>query len=393
MSLLTRILGVIRRPRLWLSFLRVLPLAGVALFFSRSRAIARQAKEPLLPPIATIYATSRKTPVGDFWGEMDTAVSVEKDEVITITLQQIVPSSHQPRLVIHSPRRPSLNLDAPLQGRESHAAFESSVIETVDSTSTSLEASADRDVPRPPSRRELSPPGFYEDVPELRSRNPLYSPEWALETSSDFWTRLLFEVGIALRFQVLVDKMASGSQPAVGTSNKPQDAAKPLTETTPEVKIPSMLHETGPRPDVQPPPDNDKKRQSQPVWIGYEPRFAPWVPPLEKGDQLLATRTFVKWGIQQWEIGEVTDVEPLSGLVYVGFHRDGNQYFQEADTSDNRIDDNEREPYYSRSFVFLDRSLKRELPLFGMREEAQTKLLARELPHPWKANSNNLWSE
>ena len=107
----------------------------------------------------------------------------------------------------------------------------------------------------------------------------------------------------------------------------------------------------------------------------------------------MATRTFVKWGIQQWEIGEVTDVEPLSGLVYVGFHRDGNQYFQEADTSDNRIDDNEREPYYSCPFVFLDRSLKRELPPFGMREEAQTKLLARELPHPWKGHSNNLWSE
>lgn len=121
------------------------------------------------------------------------------------------------------------------------------------------------------------------------------------------------------------------------------------------------------------------EKGKHPVWIRYEPRFGPWVT-IALGDQLLATHRFERFGIKEWQIGEVTEIED-SGHLIVGFHPDAPSYYPNEPELDTNINQNEPEPYWSSPFVLLGSSLKRRLPPLGTRDEERTRDLYRRGEH------------
>ena len=124
-------------------------------------------------------------------------------------------------------------------------------------------------------------------------------------------------------------------------------------------------------------PVDDREKVKESIWIRYQPRFGPWVPPLEVGDQVLATRNHTQYGIEQWEIGQVTEFAP-GGEVSVGFHPIREKFFQTTDTSDRGIDNAQPEPYWSCPLVLLDR-VRRRLPPLEVRKESLTLSHSRRM--------------
>lgn len=78
-------------------------------------------------------------------------------------------------------------------------------------------------------------------------------------------------------------------------------------------------------------PVDHRRDIEEPTWIRHQPRFGPWVGPLEVEDQVLAIGNLTQHGIEQWELGQVTEVAS-GGEVFVGFHPIREKLFQTPDT-------------------------------------------------------------
>lgn len=218
----------------------------------------------------------------------------------------------------------------------------------------------------------------------IQSRNKPFLPKIARTRRSKpplLQTNLLgylaLVAGIGVPLCLLASKVASQS-PQIEAST--DHSAQPSTSYVREADIPSASDDRlSPKIGIETSANDGPEKGKDPIWIRYQPRFGPWVT-IAVGDQLVATHRFKRFGIKEWQIGEIVEIED-SGHIIVGFHPDAPSYYSNEPELYTHINDNEPEPYWSSPFVLLESSLKRVLPPLGLRNQDRTPKLDRAGKH------------
>lgn len=190
-----------------------------------------------------------------------------------------------------------------------------------------------------------------------------------------------FVAAIGLPFCLLASKMVSQPDQFDTGKNPSQGSSQPSTSSK-EAAATSMAPDDtlSLRIGTETSGSDAVERGKHPIWIRYEPRFGPWVT-IAVGAQLAATHKFRRFGITEWQIGEITEIAESGRLVIVGFHPDAPSYYPNEPELYTGIRDNKVEPFWSSPFVLLERSLKRQLPSLPRRDEEDTHYLVRAGKH------------
>ena len=193
---------------------------------------------------------------------------------------------------------------------------------------------------------------------------------------ADFLVLLGFVAAIGLPFCLLASKMVSQPDQFDTGRNQSQGSSQPSTSSKEAAATPTAPDDTlSLRIGTETSSSDGVEREKHPIWIRDEPRFGPWVT-IAVDDPLAATHKFRRFGIREWQIGEITEIAESGRLVIVGFHPDVPSYYSNEPELYTGIRDNKVEPSWSSPFVLLERSLKRRLPSLPRRDEERTRHLA-----------------
>ena len=199
-----------------------------------------------------------------------------------------------------------------------------------------------------------------------------------LQTNLLIYLTLVAGIGIPICF--LAGKLVYQPPQIETGTDQSQNSSQPSSSYMKESDTSSARDDTlSPRIGIETPTSDGQKKGEHPTWIRYEPRFGPWVT-IAVGDQLVATHRFERFGIKEWQIGGVTEIED-SGHLIVGFHPNAPSYYPNEPELYTNINQDEPEPYWSSPFVLLESSLKRRLPPLGTRDEEHTHKLSRTGEH------------
>jgi hypothetical protein len=277
-------------------------------------------------------------------------------------------SSHSPQLVIHPARNHPLRVTTGIEAKEP---------QPIATTLVEEEQAAERGLARAPSRSDLSPP--YLDSGPAGPQARRGRPEAFVGLGREFYLLLCFlpvaaAVGLSLRAA-----SGHGGAPTVSgvgsqagcTTSEPATAveAPPMRGARTEEGVPLLAGEgSGPGVAVERPEGDKEQGRDCPIWVTFEPCLGPWTR-VEKGDQMMATHAFRRWGIERFEIGAVTDVEKeqigdgvaIVSKLTIGFPATSTILKKEWLKSLPAAEEQDPESFLSVPFVLLDRSLKRKI--------------------------------